>query len=363
MKWNLVLGAFTLATTLVAQQNVIVYKQPGRFAGWPANHGIWSWGNEIAVGFEAGKFRQNDGKNHAIDYDQPADHLIARSVDGGGTWTIERPKGLEPPEGAKVAGVPTRGGRPAADFTGSIRFDDPNFAMTFRMESHHTGPSRFYYSYNRGKSWDGPYRMPDFGTKGIAARTDYLVNGPSDCTVFLTAAKPNGREGRVLCVRTRDGGKTWNKLGWVTPEPEGDDYAIMPATVRLSPRTLFTAVRYRQFIDTFQSDDDGVNWTRVGRAAPGIGNPPSLLKLRDGRLALAYGRRQQPFGIRARLSSDNGQSWSEEIILRNDGGGWDLGYVRSVQRPDGKIVSVYYFNDAPDQERYIAGTIWDPAKK
>jgi hypothetical protein len=48
------------------------------------------------------------------------------------------------------------------------------------------------------------------------------------------------------------------------------------------------------------------------------------------------------------------------MVLRNDGGCWDLGYVRSVQRPDGKIVAVYYFNEAPDRERYIAATIWDP---
>jgi hypothetical protein len=38
----------------------------------------------------------------------------------------------------------------------------------------------------------------------------------------------------------------------------------------------------------------------------------------------------------------------------------DLGYPRTVQRPDGKLVTIYYFNDRPDTERYIAATIWDP---
>ena len=42
---------------------------------------------------------------------------------------------------------------------------------------------------------------------------------------------------------------------------------------------------------------------------------------------------------------------------------WDLGYPRTVQRPDGKIVTVYYFNDHKDTERYIAATIWDPGVK
>jgi hypothetical protein len=98
----------------------------------------------------------------------------------------------------------------------------------------------------------------------------------------------------------------------------------------------------------------------VSRPASDTDNPPSLVHLKDGRLALTYGRRTAPFGIRARLSSDHGATWGEEIVLRSDGGSWDLGYTRSVQRPDGKMVTVYYFNDAPDHERQIDATIWDP---
>ena len=48
------------------------------------------------------------------------------------------------------------------------------------------------------------------------------------------------------------------------------------------------------------------------------------------------------------------------MLLRTDGGCWDLGYARAVQRPDGKIVAVYYYNDSPESERYIAATIFDP---
>jgi hypothetical protein len=85
-----------------------------------------------------------------------------------------------------------------------------------------------------------------------------------------------------------------------------------------------------------------------------------MIKLKDGRLAITYGYRSEPYGIRARLSSDQGQTWGKEIMLRADGGWWDLGYPRTVERPDGKIVTVYYFNDSKEQERYIAATIWDP---
>ena len=49
--------------------------------------------------------------------------------------------------------------------------------------------------------------------------------------------------------------------------------------------------------------------------------------------------------VLARLSSDRGKSWGDAIVLRGDAGGQDLGYCRSVQRPDGKIVTVYYMWD------------------
>ncbi|MCH2375565.1 MAG: exo-alpha-sialidase, partial [Planctomycetes bacterium] len=67
-----------------------------------------------------------------------------------------------------------------------------------------------------------------------------------------------------------------------------------------------------------------------------------------------------PYGVRAKLSADGGETWSDEILLRDDGGYWDVGYTRSVERPDGKIVTVYYFTDSKLTERYVAATIWDP---
>jgi hypothetical protein len=342
-------------------KHVTVYEEAGRFAGWPANHGAWSWGDEILVGFEVGHFRNTD-RGHAIDYTKPAEHVLARSPDGGETWTIERPDGLQPPPGEKIAGVPTdEGGRQLSDAPGNIDFANPDFILTARMTSIHAGQSRFYYSMDRGKTWNGPYRLPNFGQKGIAARTDYLINGKHDLTMFLTAAKSNGREGRVICVRTRDGAKTWTMESYVTPEPEGDDYAIMPSSVRLDANTILTAVRYRKFIDTFISKDNGKTWDRLGRPAPETGgNPPSLVLLKDGRLVLTYGRRLQPYGIRARVSTDQGKTWGDEIVLRDDGGNWDLGYTRTMQRKDGKLVTAYYYNTAANSERFIGATIWEP---
>ena len=87
-------------------EHVKVYSEPGRFAGWPANHGIWSWGDEILVGFSRG-YDKDNGPDYHIDPDRPEDFLLARSKDGGVKWAIEEPQ----PPGA-LAG--TRGMRHAA---------------------------------------------------------------------------------------------------------------------------------------------------------------------------------------------------------------------------------------------------------
>jgi hypothetical protein len=76
-------------------RNVVVYRETGRYGGWPANHGIWSWDNEILVGFERGYFKYSDSR-HSIDWDRPAEHVLARSLDGGETWTLEHPASLRP---------------------------------------------------------------------------------------------------------------------------------------------------------------------------------------------------------------------------------------------------------------------------
>lgn len=82
--------SISAAESFEAVHHVKVYAVPGRFGGWPANHGAWSWGNEILVGFGAGYY-QDLGDRHNIDRGKPEEHLLARSRDGGETWIIETP--------------------------------------------------------------------------------------------------------------------------------------------------------------------------------------------------------------------------------------------------------------------------------
>ena len=92
-------------------RQVKVYAEPGRFGGWPANHGLWAWGDEILVGFSAGYARDNGPGRHAIDHGRPEEHLLARSRDGGETWAVEDPaaKGTLVPAGKALHGIPPPG--------------------------------------------------------------------------------------------------------------------------------------------------------------------------------------------------------------------------------------------------------------
>ena len=93
---------------------------------------------------------------------------------------------------------------------------------------------------------------------------------------------------------------------------------------------------------------------------------PTVVRRQNGDLWVSWsgGRESHvcPFGqVHSMTSYDEGKTWTREVVLRNDGGGRDLGYPRSVQRADGKVVTAYYFNDDPKQTRYIVASIWNPA--
>jgi hypothetical protein len=89
-----------------------------------------------------------------------------------------------------------------------------------------------------------------------------------------------------------------------------------------------------------------------------------LARLKDGRLLLSYGNRVAgQFGVMAKFSGDEGRTWSAPLRLATSLE-QDCGYPSSVQRADGKIVTVYYAKRVENHERYHMGAaIWEaPAK-
>ena len=72
---------------------------------------------------------------------------------------------------------------------------------------------------------------------------------------------------------------------------------------------------------------------------------------------MTYARRSAPFGQMARISHDNGRTWSEELVLRDDGPDGDLGYPCTAENQSGDLVTVYYqrIGETGNQIHY---TIW-----
>ena len=88
--------------------------------------------------------------------------------------------------------------------------------------------------------------------------------------------------------------------------------------------------------------------------------PGHLLRLQDGGILLTYGNRcLNNFGIDARLSSDEGQTWGAPFRLADMPLG-DGGYPASVQRSDGRIVTAYYAQQPGDHQYQMAVAIWHP---
>lgn len=364
-------------------QQVTVYHEPGRFAGWPANYGMWRWGAEIVVGFTVGAHKTVK-RGHAIDKSHPFVNMQARSLDGGRSWQVEDFHGARPGGRGLSADEHMGPGLRLAELVDAdsaeiparaLDFDQPDFALMAARTGIGRGVVSFFYlSSDRCRSWAGPYRLPLFGCTGIAARSDYLIQGTQSALFFLTANKADGDEGKVICAGTEDGGQSFALRSQVGAEPAGHgDFAIMPASLQLASGRILCARRCREgatrlsWIDLYASDDDGRAWRYLNTPAtfvePGhSGNPPVLLQLPGSRLALVYGNRDRPYRICARLSADEGESWSDEVVLRAGGANGDMGYVRAVARDDGAVVAVYYFNDRPDGdgERFIEATIWTP---
>ena len=344
-------------------QQITVRREPGQFFGWPANGGIWNWGDEILVQYDHGEFKDKPIGSHDINDDKPIVIDQSRSLDGGLTWTHETTTIYNTEEGDPPKNVPS--------LTTSIDFSDPNTILKFEWAGY------LYYSTDRGRNWNGPYKLPNFGCERISLRTDYLVDDSHTCMAFWPIACNNNSQTEAFVVKTTDGGLSWTKGARISRKAGGSgkkiDGAGMPSTVRISSTKLVSCIRnliaYPKvpWIDCMKSTDNGATWKKISQP---VGNeagttPPALTRLKNGKLVLTYGYRKPlkgPTSIRAKISVDDGKTWGEEIILRNGGGDEDIGYTRNALRPDGKMVTSYYWQEDEKEERYIAATIWDPGK-
>jgi hypothetical protein len=121
--------------------------------------------------------------------------MLARSKDVGYSWTIFDPQ--------NYVGDPCK----KTNLENAINFKHSGFAMrVFGTAYHGTDDPEggFYYSYDRGQTWHGPYNLGGIAQHQrfkeciITPRTDYIVLNENDCLLFISSR--NGKIKRWTIV-------------------------------------------------------------------------------------------------------------------------------------------------------------------
>jgi hypothetical protein len=352
------------------------------YCGHPRQSGILHYGGgEIAVlhSHAPCRYQAQDDVSHSFTrgYASRARILLQRSTDGGRTWPRaddvvvydeaapldERRAFLaradEP--GVRRDGIDLGGPDAAVYFgrtaTGPVGADGERALEAFALRSP-----------DRGRTWETvPTRvLPPPGRSSVHRDAHPLVRCPDGTLLGAMSAGPApGAPGAVALYGSDDGGLTWEFLAEGARDPTGlgrPTYAglLLLPSGRLQCYTLNIGGA-RHAIQLAHSDDGGYSWSEprpivawghspwAARRPPGAARSgvhyrsPWPLRLRDGRTVVLFGRRKPPYGIGLIASDDDGATWSEEAVVRDDGSGPDLGYPVATELDDGRVFAAYYF--------------------
>ena len=281
--------------------------------------------------------------------------LIYESADGGKTWSKPRRLTDGPLDDRDSGIIVTPAGTWLVNYFTSLEYvnrGDRNGAQAHWKKIEDTltisdikREHGFFLlrSTDKGKTWSSKYRVPVNN-----------VHGPivlHDGSLFYCGRAVNPRclcsstfADEIVCLRSDDDGITWQEISRFRTGDFGEHnmhYWDELHSVETDSGKIITHIRYTNGTWQMESIDGGKTWQKLHKIAGGL--PSHLLKLRDGRLLMSYGyRRTAPYGNRCRISSDDGESWSNPILISSDSPMSDLGYPSTVELSDGTMVTVWY---------------------
>jgi hypothetical protein len=208
------------------------------------------------------------------------------------------------------------------------------------------------------------------GGRTWAAPCDSLVNSPhgpvqlSDGRLLYAGVDLWRTPRRVGVGQSTDDGQSWQWLAAIPVRPgdRSEQYHELHAVEARDGRLIVQIRNHNQANagETLQceSSDGGRTWS-VPHSIGAWGLPSHLLRLSDGRLLMTYGYRRKPFGNQARVSEDDGRSWSAALVISDDGEGGDLGYPSTVQLADGSLLTVWYESRAGAPGAVLRQARWE----
>lgn len=230
-------------------------------------------------------------------------------------------------------------------------------------------PAWISHSSDGGKNWLVDKKSFPSAESG---RTEYIPFGDvctaddgslrASCYSIISGSEGNrATSNHTFMFRSNDHGHTWTRMSTIsTAHNETALFHAGKGSWLAVARGGNTAS-----LDLFRSVDDGQTWQMQQPLSDRSQVPAHLLRLKSGQLLLTYGNRLKgDYGIKAKVSDDNGDTWSREITLIDDLTGSDCGYPSSVQLPDGEILTAYYASGTNTHDRYHMGTvIWSLKEK